>query len=123
VPSETRPLCPHCKRPLPALRTPIPENWTLAWDELRWTEQRVVVAMVIDHIRGTRGEFAEWDMMTLAETAYLRYRQVSNAMRRLVLTGWVDRVRVGRYRLPVATVTTVRPMIKPGTRVTHFTRK
>lgn len=124
MPSSTRPLCPTCQRPLPVLRVPIPEDWVLTWDQLRWLEQRVIVAMMIEHVRGgPKGDFAEWSMMEIKDKAHIRYRQVSNAMRRLVPTGWVTRVRVGRYRLTVGTVESLRPMIKRGTRVSHFSRK
>lgn len=107
-------LCPTCQRPYPRLRTPIPETFELPYSKLMWTEKRVVVAMFKDHLLGNqgRGEFGEWRMIVplkrgerdprqaeLAESSWLNFRQVSNAMRRLVACGWVQRVRVGRYRL------------------------
>ncbi len=72
---------------------------------------------VYDHARDV---YEEWDMLSIAEVGYIRYRQVSNAMRRLAPTHWVERVRVGRYRLTPSTVEAVRPILKHGTRATHF---
>jgi hypothetical protein len=118
----TAPICKGCGRPLPVLREPIPVDLDLAWSNMMWIEKRALVAMMLDHVKGTRGrgEFAEWDMLAIGTAGLLMYRQVSNAMRRLVPCRWVERVRKGRYRLTPHAVEQLRPMITPGTRVTQY---
>lgn len=110
----------HCRtctcdeHPLPRL--------DLAWRDHWWIERRVVVAMMLDHLRGDRGRgpYAEWEQRDIAIAAQLMYRQVANGLVRLVRSGWVDRVGRGLYRLTPGAVDTMRRVVRPGGQVRNF---
>lgn len=73
----------------------------LAWDEMIYIERRLVAACLLDH---RRQAFREWRPMFMAEYGNMRYRQVQNALRRLVPCRWVERVSRGLYRLSLHAV-------------------
>lgn len=119
------PLCPGCGRELPKLYIAIPESMTLGWEGMQWIEQRLLVGIFTDHAQAdlgtkSRGAFGEWDPLAIAERSLMTYRQAHNALRRLVPTGWVQRVRRGVYRLTPHAVEQLREHIRPTESISHF---
>lgn len=106
-------ICHGCGRPLPRLLGQvIPESLVVEWSDLMLTEKQLLAGVMLDHVRGN--PFSTWDPQRAAEMAGLKYRQVQNALRRLVPCRWVARLSRGRYRLTERTVEIVRPMITSG---------
>lgn len=94
--------CPTCGRALPKIsRQPINQDLALVWDEMIYIERRLVAACLLDH---RRQAFREWRPMFMAEYGNMRYRQVQNALRRLVPCRWVERVSRGLYRISLHAV-------------------
>lgn len=89
--------CPTCGHILPKMsRYPMPADLVLPWQRLQYIERRLMAACIIDH---RRQPYREWRPMFMAETGNMKYRQVNNALRRLVPCGWVQRVSRGVYRI------------------------
>lgn len=119
------PICAGCGRALPKLYTAIPESLVLAWDHMQWIERRLLVGIFTDHAQAgssskSRGEYGEWDPLSIAERSQMTYRQAHNALRRLVPCGWVQRVRRGVYRLTPYAVEQLRGRIRATEAITHF---
>lgn len=117
-------ICPTCNREMPRTRTPVPEGMVLRYDEMQWIEKRLLVGLWLDHRRGSRGrgEYAEWDPMSIARVCLFKYKQAANALRRLKVTRWVQTVTRGVYRLTPETVESLDGLLPSTIKVTDVVR-
>lgn len=120
-PKDKEIICERCGRPLPRLRTPIPDDLVLTWPDMQWMERRLMAGLYLDHIRpGGRGQYADWKLKDMGLTCLMTFRQASNAVRRLVICRWLQRVSRGVYRLTPGAVEQLRRHVPPNTAITRY---
>ncbi len=97
--------CPTCGHIQPKVsRQPITASFQVHWNKggynglpgMIYTERKLLAGCITDH---RRQPYREWRPLFMAQWANMKYRQVFNALRRLVPCGWVTHVRRGVYRI------------------------
>lgn len=89
--------CPTCGHIMPKIsRQPITASLQVHWDNMIFIERKLLAACLREH---RLQPYQTWRCLPMAQKAFMDYRQVMNAIRRLVPTGWLQRVSRGLYRI------------------------